>query len=203
MRSLRQPRRILLLAALLGAAPACRAAIVDVQYRAESLEYDVEAAYLYKFGSYVTWPEGTFATPDSPIVIGIAAADAVADALSRMVVGRNIGGRPLQVRRMGRGDAVSRVHILFVGAQGHAGNDGNDRDDGNRGAAGWLDQARGLPVLCVTRDENGQPPGSVVNFVVEGNRVRFDVSLEAAERNHLRLGAPLLSVARKVTRSGA
>ncbi|MGN6388388.1 MAG: YfiR family protein [Burkholderiaceae bacterium] len=191
MRRLRQSRRILLLAAILGAAPACRAAIIDVQYRAESLEYDVEAAYLYKFGSYVTWPEGTFATPDSPIVIGIAAADAVADALSRMVVGRNIGGRPLQVRRMGHGDAVSRVHILFVGA------------DGNRDADGWLAQARGLPVLCVTREESGQPSGSVVNFVVEGNRVRFDVSLEAAERNHLRLGAPLLSVARKVTRSGA
>ncbi|MGN6702913.1 MAG: YfiR family protein [Burkholderiaceae bacterium] len=191
MRRLRQSRRILLLAAILGAAPACRAAIIDVQYRAESLEYDVEAAYLYKFGSYVTWPEGTFATPDSPIVIGIAAADAVADALSRMVVGRNIGGRPLQVRRMGHGDAVSRVHILFVGNGGNGGNDG------------WLTQARGLPVLCVTREENGQPPGSVVNFVIEGNRVRFDVSLEAAERNHLRLGAPLLSVARKVTRSGA
>ena len=37
-------------------------------------EYQVKAAFLCKFGSFVEWPPQAFAGPDSPFVVGVAAA---------------------------------------------------------------------------------------------------------------------------------
>src|SRR5437762_8045378 len=42
--------------------------------RAES-EYDVKAAFLFKFTKFVEWPDAAFAGPDSPFVIGIVGHD--------------------------------------------------------------------------------------------------------------------------------
>jgi hypothetical protein len=43
-------------------------------------------------------------------------------------------------------------------------------------------------------------PGSAINFLMENRRLRFDVSLEAAEANGLKVSALLLSAARQVVR---
>ena len=42
--------------------------------RAES-EYDVKAAYLYKFTKFVEWPEAAFASAEAPFVIGVIGRD--------------------------------------------------------------------------------------------------------------------------------
>ena len=49
--------------------------------------------------------------------------------------------------------------------------------------------------LIVTESEDGLRHGSVINFLVVDGQVRFEVSLEAAQRRNLRLSARLLSVA--------
>jgi hypothetical protein len=53
-------------------------------------------------------------------------------------------------------------------------------------------------VLTVTEVENGLLQGSVINFRVVEDRVRFEVSLPAAEKNNVRLSSRLLSVAYQV-----
>jgi hypothetical protein len=77
--------------------------------------------------------------------------------------------------------------VLFVGA-----------DNGGQRTAQLLAQASGRPVLTVT-DAEDQPEGSVINFLVDDHRVRFDISRPAAERNGLRVRAQLLAVARQAT----
>jgi hypothetical protein len=52
--------------------------------------------------------------------------------------------------------------------------------------------------LVVTEWDNALREGSVINFVSVDGQVRFEVSLEAAQRRHLRLSARLLSVAHQV-----
>jgi hypothetical protein len=53
-------------------------------------------------------------------------------------------------------------------------------------------------VLTVTETDAEQSKGSVINFLAEDGRVRFDISREAADRNGLRLRSQLLGVARQV-----
>ena len=175
--------RSLLLAIIIagGVWPACQA-----QSDLQAAEYKVKAAFLYKFTSYVEWPAEVFDRPDSPFVLGVAGADALADELTQIAVGRSIGGRPVAVRKLHRGDPVSRLHILFIG-----------RSD--RGLpSDVLASAEGRPVLTVTESEEAFALGSVINFVIVDDKVRFDVALREAELANLKVSARLLSVARKV-----
>jgi hypothetical protein len=148
----------------------------------------VKAAFLYKFAAYVEWPADTFLDPGSPIVIGVAGADGLASELEQAVVGRQIGARPLEVRRLGRGESASDCcQILFVGASHERGR-----------AAQLLAHAQGRPVLTVTDAVTEHPKGSIINFLAAEDRIRFDISREAAERNGLQLRSQLLGVARQV-----
>jgi hypothetical protein len=53
-------------------------------------------------------------------------------------------------------------------------------------------------MLVVTECENGLQIGSVINFRIVDERVRFDVALDAAERNGIKLSSRLLTVANRV-----
>jgi hypothetical protein len=147
----------------------------------------VKAAFLYKFASYVEWPGTAFASPDSPIVIGVAGASPMSRELRLAAEGRQVAGRPLQVLELQADTPLKDCcHILFVGAESR-----RDR------AAEWLANAKARPILTVT-DAEEHPAESVINFLVVDNRVRFDISRDAAERKGLQLRSPLLAVARHV-----
>lgn len=157
---------------------------------AEISQQQVEAAYLYKFGGYVTWPATAFAAPDSPIVIGVAGADSVADNLAALVAGRSIGGRPVVVKRIHGEDQLAGVHILFIGTPG------------SPQSSSLFESSRKQPILVVTEGKDGLAQGGAVSFVMVDERVRFDVSLDAVETNGLKLSSQLLSVAHVVKGDG-
>ena len=158
-------------------------------HNTEDIIRQVKAAYLFKFGNYVLWPAQTFDSAQSPVVIGVVADDHMADELARIAAGRTISQRPVSVRRLQYGEPVSGVHILFIG------------HETTQPVSSLLAPLRGEPVLGVTEEDRGLMPGGIINFVLDNNRIRFDVSLAAAEQNHLQLSAALLSVARKVEKS--
>ena len=157
------------------------------QSEVQASEYRVKAAFLYKFGAYIEWPDGSFPRPDSPLVIGVLGADALAEELAQIVAGRNVNGRPVSVRKLRAGGSIEGLHILFVGRG----------DDGR--LAEVLAAARGRPVLTVTESEEASP-GSMINFVLVDDKVRFDVSLLPADLGSVKISARLLAVARKVVK---
>src|SRR5580765_4111873 len=77
------------------------------QADAQADEYRVKAAFLYKFGGYVEWPDRSFARADSPVVLGVIGADTLADELAQIVSGRSVNGRPVLVRRLRPGDPIA------------------------------------------------------------------------------------------------
>lgn len=169
---------------LLGAAMvgACRA-----QSAAQMLEYRIKAAFVCKFANYVEWPAAVFARPDSPITIGVMAADAVVDELARTAVGLSSSDRAFAVRRWRSGDSIAGVHIVFV----------SRADDTH--LAETLSRLRRQAVLVVT-ESNQLAPGSMINFVVVDDKVRFDIAPQTAESSGLRISVRLLGVARSLVR---
>jgi hypothetical protein len=61
-----------------------------------------------------------------------------------------------------------------------------------------VDAAGARAVLVVTESERGLPPGSVINFRLADERIRFDISLVAAERAGLKISSQLLALAATV-----
>lgn len=172
-------------ALLLTAHPA--QSVGHAQERPEFVEASrVKAAYLYKFANYVEWPEQAFDTARSPLVIGVVDADALADELERVVAGRTIHDRPLEVRRVRRADASGDLHILYLG------------DVDARELSEFLHATRHQPTLTVTDSRLPASSGSMINFAVIDHRVRFEVSLPPARSAGISISALMLTAAYSV-----
>lgn len=151
----------------------------------ERLEQKLKAAYLYRFAAYVEWPEESFESGDGPFVIGVAGSDEVTEQLSQIVAGRHVGGHPVEVRRIDRSTQLDGLHMLYL--------------TGDRVMVEHiLGHARGKPLLTVTDSEHGFARGSMVNFVIADNRLRFEVALRRVNTGRLRISSRMLAAAHKV-----
>lgn len=159
------------------------AGIAQAQGLGLARESAVKAAFLYKFGSFVEWPEGTFRASSAPLLIGVYGDDAVAAELEQLTRGRDIDGRPVAVQRVREPEDTGALHILYAGGP----REGRARE--------VLAAARG-PVLTVADGPAGGR--AILYFGDEQGRVRFGASLNAASARGLRLSAKLLAVAQHV-----
>jgi len=173
---------LLALLALFGVARAQTPGAVNAP-----LERQVKAAYLLKFAGFVEWPEASFAHPDSVLDIGVAGSGPLADALAAMAAGRNVNGHPVAVRRIRPGDALTGLHILFI-----------DSSTGAGAARELLAAAQGLALLTVSDTAQDADPGCMINFVVDAERLRFDVLMRPVAASGLRISARMLAVAHRV-----
>jgi hypothetical protein len=153
-------------------------------------ERSIKAAYLYKFAGYVEWTTARFPAPDAPIEIGVAGDPTLAEELASITVGRSVEGRSITARAIAATDAVDSLEILFI-----AGPDSSALERLLAAAS-----AGPQPILTVTESAAEPPKGSMINFVVDRERVRFEVDLDAAERDGVKLNSRLLAVARRVYR---
>ncbi|SFF85914.1 protein of unknown function [Duganella sp. CF458] len=149
------------------------------------LERSVKAAFLYKFLGYMEFPSD----PGPSLAVGVLGADDVAAELAQITSGRNVGNRSISVRKLGEGDALGGLNLLFVGG-----------DAALPEAAQRAAEKNGT--VIVTERDGGLQSGSVINFRLVDERVRFEVSLPAAERCNVRLSSRLLSVAYYVQKGG-
>ncbi|HEY8025619.1 MAG TPA: YfiR family protein [Burkholderiaceae bacterium] len=149
-------------------------------------EWQVKAAYLYKFVSYIEWPDHTFAAPDTPITIGVLGGDTLADALTKIVENRTVNGHAVTVRKMKVADPLSGINVLFIGAA----------DEAHSGEI--IASLKGQPILVVTESEQAFARGSMINFVLVEGRVRFEAAPRAARQNNLTISARLLAAAYRV-----
>lgn len=147
-------------------------------------EDSVKAAYLYRFTQYIEWPDA--APPNLSFTIAVLDAPDVAAELRRMLPGHRIKNSVASVREIARIQDLGPSQMLYIGSA---------QIDRVRNAVAAL-TAR--PVLVVTDAERGLAAGSVLNFVLLEHRVRFEVSLAAADRFGLRISAELLGVATRV-----
>jgi hypothetical protein len=147
-------------------------------------EDSVKAAYLYRFTQYIEWPDAT--PSDLPFTIAVLEAPEVAAELRRILPNHRIKNASAQVREIARMQDLGSAQMLYIGSA---------QIDRVRNAVAALP---GRPVLVVTAAERGLAAGSVLNFVMLEHRVRFEVSLAAADRSRLRISAELLGVATRV-----
>jgi hypothetical protein len=151
---------------------------------APALERRVKAAFLYKFLGYADFSAHSFADASTPVSVGVFGADDMAAELTRIAAGRQVAGRAIAVRALREQDLTQPMHVLFVAGP----------DDVR--AARLLRSANAQ--LTVTECDGGLPIGSVINFTIVDERVRFDVSLDAAEKKNVKLSSRLLTVANRV-----
>jgi len=151
--------------------------------RAQAQEHAVKATFLYKFAGFVEWPESAFATSSSPLVLCIVGSDPVAKVIDHAAAGQAYGAHPMEVRHIAQHAAVAGCHMLYVA--------GLSTD----ATEGWLQAARGKPILTVTDGAANRRSQGMINFVVRDNRVRFEIDLDVALSQRIVVSSKLASLA--------
>jgi hypothetical protein len=173
-------RRRLVVGAL-GAVVAAATASFAAQTYSEDA---IKAAYLYRFTQYIEWPEVPAA--GEPFTIAVLNAPGVAQELRRLLPSHPIKNTEAQVRVITKLQDLGNAQMLYLGPAP-------------------ADHLRSLiasmapgSALLVTDNEEGLELGGVLNFVRVDHRVRFEVSLIAADKLKFRISSELLGVAARV-----
>ena len=150
---------------------------------------EVKAAFLYHFATFVQWPQT--ATSGRPFSVAVMGDDEVAAELEKFLPGREIQGRPMQVRRLESLDDLADDAMLFIGTRE------------NYRLPELIGRVEDRSMLVVTEAPGALKDGSMINFQVIDDRVRFEISLLAARRAGLELSSRLLSAAMSVDTTSA
>jgi hypothetical protein len=148
-------------------------------------EYEVKAAYLYNFGKFLSWPAQSDSS-DKPFQICVLGEDPFGPTLDAILAGEKIGGDVVIARRIRSAQEAASCRILFISAS-----------EISRIKI-VLETLRAMPVLTVSDMPDFLQYGGMIRFVLDGDRVRFEVSLVAAEKAHLGMSSQLLKVATAV-----
>jgi hypothetical protein len=160
----------------------------------DSSEYLIKAGYIYNFAKLIDWPSKAFPQPDSPIVIGILGEDPFGPIMDRIVADKKINGRTIVVKRLKWTKDLKSVkdcNILFVSS--------SEKEHFESVLGGM----KGLPILTIGDAPGFARRGGIMNFILEDNKVRFEVNVEAAKDADLTISSRLLTLARIVQQVGA
>jgi hypothetical protein len=146
-------------------------------------EYEVKAAFLYKFASFVEWPS---APAGAPICIGVLGADRFGESLERIVRGKQVGDRAFAIQRFRTVVEASRCEIVFISAS----EQGKLRE--------ILGLLRGKPVLTVSEIPDFCQHGGAINLKVIDAAIHFEINPVAGERSGIRFSSKLLSLAKVI-----
>lgn len=158
----------------------------------DSSEYLIKAGFIYNFAKFVEWPPTSFPQSDAPIVIGILGTDPFGSVLDRIVADKKIGSRGFVVRRYKWSKDLKDLRecqILFVSSSEKAHTDE------------ILEFVKWLPILTIGETPGFAERGGVIRFTVEDNRVRFEVSVDAAHNANLNISSRLLTLAKIIPQS--
>ncbi len=166
--------------ALLSAGPL--SALQSAQFQAS--EAQVKSAYLFNFGKYVTWPP----IPGNHFYICILGADTLGSSIDDVASGEKVAGKTAEVRHIHSVQDAFGCQVVFIA---------NSESAHLQSVLSALAKA---PILTVSDIGDFTSRGGMIQLVVEGNRVRFLVNLQAAQKAGLNLSSELLKVAKAVLR---
>jgi hypothetical protein len=186
----------------------------------EEVEYQVKAAFLYNFMKFTEWPKEVMdpaggsegsqepnSAPKPPMVIGVVGDNPFGKAFEALL-DKKIKDRDLKIvlipglgefvkKASDRSQAVGRYfeeygptlrtcHVLFF------------CNSEKNYLAEHLLEVSGMAALTVGDMENFVEQKGIICFVKEDNKIRFEIHLNQAEKQHLKISSQLLKLARRV-----
>lgn len=150
-------------------------------------EYEVKSALLYNLTKFVEWPTEAFPDAQTPTSLCILGQDPFGSALTKIIAQKTANGRPLLIRRLQRGQPIRNCHVLFISA--------SER----KNLPQILESLKGSNVLTIGETDRFARSGGIVQIVLEEKQIRFEINLDAANREGIKISSKLLALARIVS----
>jgi hypothetical protein len=186
--------KLLLTALVLSIAGASVCAASDT-----AKEDQLKAAFLYNFLKFVDWPTDKMPDNNEPAIIGIYGGQGFAKTFEP-IKDKTVGSKRIVVKEFvcltkDSGDEdwnkqikeFERCHILFF------------VDCPDEGITKKIIEAmNNKGVLTVGQNGNFIKTGGNINFLIEENKLRFEINLVSAKNNNLKVRSNLLKLAKRV-----
>lgn len=160
----------------------CASLPVQAQISSDE-EYRLKLAFLYNFAKFVEWPADSFPSPQAPLNICVIGRDPFDGELERQVATRSLNGHPVTIRTLRPSDDPIGCHLVFLPASSDS------------SLAAVLKRLDGS-AITVGESAGFVARGGVVNFVIEGTMLRFEVNLSASQRVRSRISSRFLALAK-------
>jgi hypothetical protein len=151
-----------------------------------SREYQIKAAFVYNFTKFVEWPATCFSEATDPIRIGVFAKSPYTKELENAVKDRKVNVRPLLVIEIRSVEEARGMHLVVLDSAAN----GQMKE--------MLAALKNAPVLTIGESEQFADADGILTFVREGDKVRFEANLDAAQQAGLKISAQFLKLAKTV-----
>lgn len=144
---------------------------------ASAAEARLKLAYLYNFAQFVDWPSQRLPA-GTPLRLCVLGEHPFGDELGALGK-RQVRGHPLAVERLSALAAVDSCHLIYVE---------------RLGGAQQLQALRASGALVVSSHAGALREGATIEFVRDGDRLRWRLNLEQARQNGLGVSAKLVEL---------
>ena len=151
-------------------------------------EYSVKAALVFNFARFTEWPPHALTDSPETLYLCVVGNDVIWDAF-RGIEGKRVNEHRIVVKRVRHMRKLGGCDLLFVG--------GSDRHRLPKIFAA----VEGRPVLTIGEMAGFTEAGGIINLVKTGNRITFEVNLDAAKQSGLKISSRILKLATIVSGS--
>jgi hypothetical protein len=179
-------RSLLSLCWLIAVAASASNLTPESQAVGRAREFDLKAAFLYRFVQFISWPDDAFTDASAPFVIGVLGHDPFGQSLDGILDGERVGTRPILLHRFETLEQVSTCHLLYVSEE-------------MRLAA--LDPERGLRrhgLLMVGDSGWFAEQGGAIAFDGSADRINLVINTTSGREAGVVISSKLLHLAREV-----
>jgi len=159
---------------------------------AQFSEYEVKAVTIFNFLKYSEWPEEKYSSDRSPIEIVVIGKSPFGDAWNR-ILDKKIGDRTIVLKELpeyNNSDSIRQIlqggHVVFI-----------CRSE-KQHLQEILETVQGKNVLSISEQDRFLETGGMINFVMEDNKVRFEINLKRAKEERIKIDASVLKLALRV-----
>jgi hypothetical protein len=144
-------------------------------------EYDLKAAYLLNFASYIEW-----SNPPKPVKICIYGNNPFKAATIATLLEAKAGQIEADFKYTSQLEQLTDCNIVYLAHSEQA------------SFGKVIAQLRNAPVLIVTDVQDGIPQGAMINLITESNRLRFEINISTVLASNMKISSKLLKLAKIV-----
>jgi len=139
-----------------------------------------QSLFIYNFTRLIEWPEpykrGDF-------VVGILGSGPISNELNTALIGKKVAQQDIQIENYNSVDEIIRCHVLVIPFEQSDNMANVIAKLGNQGT------------LIITEKPGMIDKGAIINFVIEGNALKFELNKPGATKRGLKLSMTLEKMA--------
>jgi hypothetical protein len=138
-----------------------------------------KALFLYNFIKNIEWPESY---KQGDLMIGVLGNSPIAKELETIASTQKNGSQSMKVKVFSNADEAVKCHLIFVASS-------------KSGAISQLiTKISSNNTLVISDTKGGIQQGAAINFLTDGDKLKFEISKSRIEQKGLKVSASLLNL---------